>query len=109
MGYRNARRIHVLLMSWLTLVLVTAWLPMLRGAMDGPSYEWGAGLLGDKAHSVIFDNSKIKRFVPGFECTIPFARGAEEIVDFYAKNPDFEAFNPVVDQLIERLTQQYKV
>lgn len=71
--------------------------------------DWGAGLLGDKAHSVIFDNSKIKRFVPGFECTIPFARGAEEIVDFYAKNPDFEAFNPVVDQLIERLTQQYKV
>ena len=46
MGYRAARRIHVLLMSWLTLVFVIAWLPMLRGAMDGPSYEWGAGLLG---------------------------------------------------------------
>ena len=36
--------------------------------------EWGAGLLGDKAHSVIFDNGKIKRFVPDFVCTIPFAR-----------------------------------
>ncbi len=35
--------------------------------------EWGAGLLGDKAHSVLFDNSKIKLFVPDFVCTIPFA------------------------------------
>ena len=46
MGYRSARRIHVLLMSWLTLIFLTAWLPMLRGAMDGASYEWGAALLG---------------------------------------------------------------
>ena len=37
--------------------------------------EWGAGLLGDKAHSVIFDNSKIKRFVPDFRAVHPlFAR-----------------------------------
>ena len=46
MGYRTARRIHVLLLSWLTLIFVTAWLPLLRGAMDGASYEWGATLLG---------------------------------------------------------------
>lgn len=44
MSYRGARRIHVLLMSWLTLTFVTAWLPFVRGAMDGPSYEWGSGL-----------------------------------------------------------------
>ena len=46
MGYRGARRIHVLLMSWLTLLFLTAWLPLVRGAMDGSSYEWGGGLLG---------------------------------------------------------------
>jgi hypothetical protein len=44
MGYRTARRIHILLMSWLTLTFVTAWLPFVRSAMDGPSYEWGSGL-----------------------------------------------------------------
>jgi nucleoside-diphosphate-sugar epimerase len=71
--------------------------------------DWGAGLLGDKTHSVIFDNTKIKRFVPGFECTIPFARGAEEIVQFYAKNPGFEAVNPRVDELMDRLAQQFAV
>ena len=44
MTYRGARRIHVLLMSWITVTFVTGWLPFLRGAMDGPSYQWGAGL-----------------------------------------------------------------
>jgi nucleoside-diphosphate-sugar epimerase len=71
--------------------------------------DWGAGLLGDKAHSVIFDNTKIKRFVPGFECTIPFERGAREIVEFYAQNPDFEPLSPAVDTLMDRLAQQFAV
>ena len=46
MGYRNARRIHVLLMGWLTLLFTATWLPLLRGAMDGASYQWGGGHFG---------------------------------------------------------------
>ena len=49
--------------------------------------EWGAGLLGDKAHSVIFDNSKIKRFVPSFKATIPLHQGVQEIVAYYDGDP----------------------
>jgi nucleoside-diphosphate-sugar epimerase len=45
--------------------------------------EWGAGLLGDKAHSMLFDNNKIKRLVPDFKCSIPFSRGVEEIAAWY--------------------------
>jgi nucleoside-diphosphate-sugar epimerase len=71
--------------------------------------DWGAGLLGDKTHSVIFDNTKIKRFVPGFTCTIPFARGAEEIVQFYAQNPTFDTVNATVDQLMDRLAARFAV
>src|SRR5262245_53828648 len=33
-------------MSWLTIQFLATWLPLVRGAMDGPSYEWGSGLLG---------------------------------------------------------------
>ena len=33
------------------------------------------GLIGDKAVSVVFDNTKIKRFVPGYLRDTPFARG----------------------------------
>ena len=66
-------------------------------------------MLGDKTHSVIFDNTKIKRFVPGFQCTIPFARGAEEIVAFYEQNPNFEPINEKIHTLMDRLAQQFAV
>jgi nucleoside-diphosphate-sugar epimerase len=71
--------------------------------------DWGAGLLGDKTHSVIFDNSKIRRFVPDYVATIPFARGAEEIVRFYADNPSFEPLSPSVDTLMDRLVERFAV
>jgi nucleoside-diphosphate-sugar epimerase len=70
---------------------------------------WGAGLLGDKTHSVIFDNTKIKRFVPEFKATIPFSRGAEEIVEFYAQNPTFEPVDPTIDALMDRLVERFSV
>jgi nucleoside-diphosphate-sugar epimerase len=68
---------------------------------------WGDGLLGDKAHSMIFDNSKVKRLVPDFTCTIPFSRGAEEIVDYYAEDPRRGHFEPEMDALEDKLTQMY--
>jgi nucleoside-diphosphate-sugar epimerase len=45
--------------------------------------EWGPGLLGDKAHSVVFDNTKLRSVVPDFNPTTTFAQGAREIVDWY--------------------------
>jgi len=38
--------------------------------------DWGDSLLGDIAHSVLFDNSKIKRLVPNDRTFTPFARHA---------------------------------
>ena len=51
-------------------------------------------LLGDHANSVIFDNSKIKRFVPGFKCEIPFAVGAKRIADWYDAHPEAKIGDP---------------
>ena len=64
--------------------------------------EWGAGLLGDKAHSMIFDNTKIKRVVPDYAATIPFARGAEEILAWYDADPSRQ----IVDEELNRLMDQ---
>ncbi|MEX1020147.1 MAG: SDR family oxidoreductase [Litorilinea sp.] len=61
---------------------------------------WGAGLLGDKAHSVVFDNSKIKRLVPGFAASIPFAHGVREVLAWYAA----DSARQVVDEKFDRLT-----
>jgi nucleoside-diphosphate-sugar epimerase len=79
--------------------------PSQRIAKEHPA--WGAGLLGDKTHSVIFDNSKLKQLVPDFVATIPFARGAREIVRFYDENPNFEPLRPDVDELMDRLAREF--
>lgn len=69
--------------------------------------EWGAGLLGDKAHSVIFDNSKIKRFVPDFAASIPFVRGAEEIMTWYDADPARQVVDARLDALMDELAARW--
>ena len=71
----------------------------------------GDGLLGDKSHSMIFDNSKIKKLVPEFNPQIPFREGAKEIVKWYLeitsqKEPDKE-INSFMDKIIREYSQFY--
>lgn len=70
--------------------------------------DWGAGLLGDKAFSVIFDNRKIKRLVPDFSATIPFAQGAREIITWYGADPARRKVDAAVDQLFDRIITDYE-
>jgi nucleoside-diphosphate-sugar epimerase len=69
---------------------------------------WGDGLLGDKAHSMVFDNSKIKRVVPGFKATIPFSTGAQEIIAWYDADPSRKYVDAQFDQVIERILASYQ-
>jgi len=57
-----------------------------------PSYQ--GILLGDHSTNVIFDNSKIKRFVPSFRAVIPFAEGARRCVDWYMRHPEKQIDDP---------------
>ena len=70
--------------------------------------EWGAGLLGDKAHSMVFDNTKIKRVVPDYRATIPFARGAEEIMAWYDADPSRRSVDRALDTLIDEIIAAYE-
>jgi nucleoside-diphosphate-sugar epimerase len=70
--------------------------------------EWGAGLLGDKAHSMVFDNSKIKRLVPDFLCSHNFARGAEEILAWYNADASRRRVDPSFDALCDRILAAYQ-
>ncbi len=70
--------------------------------------NWGAGLLGDKTCSMIFDNSKVKKLVPDFRCTIPFARGAEEIMAWYDADPERQKVDERFDKLEDDLIAKYK-
>ena len=70
--------------------------------------RWGAGLLGDKAHSVIFDNDKIKRLVPDFAATIPYSRGAEEIIAWFDADPARQTVDPEANDLLDRIIAAQK-
>lgn len=65
--------------------------------------EWGDSLLGDKAHSFILDNSKIKRFVPDFVCTTSFAQGVLGVRDWYlaeaARQHVSSGFNAICERI----------
>jgi len=55
---------------------------------DKMGQKWMRGnLLGDKAVSAIFDNSKIKQFVPGFQATIPYRDGIRRTVQWFEADP----------------------
>jgi len=69
--------------------------------------DWGAGLLGDKSQSMIFDNSKIKRLVPDFACTIPFARGAAEMAAWFDAEASRRKLDEEFDRLCDRLLDAY--
>jgi nucleoside-diphosphate-sugar epimerase len=59
--------------------------------------DWGPALLGDAAHSVIFDNTKLRQLVPGWHATIPWAQGAREIIEWF----DAESARRIVDPVAE--------
>jgi nucleoside-diphosphate-sugar epimerase len=69
--------------------------------------EWGEGLLGDKAHSFILDNSKIKALVPEFVCTVPFAEGIARSVEFYRRHPSLQAINTKFNDTVEMILASY--
>ncbi|SDL80628.1 NAD-dependent epimerase/dehydratase family protein [Nonomuraea jiangxiensis] len=69
---------------------------------------WGAGLLGDKAHSRIFDNAKLRGLVPDFTATIPFHVGARQIVAWHDEDPARRQVDPRLDAVMDRLIAAYR-
>ncbi len=65
------------------------------------------GLLGDKAHSVIFDNSKIKRYVPDFKAVIPFYKGIKEVIKWFEKDKSRQIINLESNILIDKIISDY--
>ena len=70
--------------------------------------EVGAGILGDKSHSMVFDNSKIRSIVPSFAPCVPFSRGAREIVAWHDADPARRTVDPRMNRLFDSLIQTYR-
>jgi nucleoside-diphosphate-sugar epimerase len=69
--------------------------------------EFEEGLLGDKAYSAVFDNSKIKRFVPGFEAAVPLAEGLARSLAWFDADPARKVVNTERDALLDRIIAAY--
>lgn len=63
--------------------------------------QMSGGLRGDKAHPGIFDNSKIKRFVPDFKGRKPFRVGIRESVEWLRAHPEHQNLNPQIDAVCD--------
>jgi nucleoside-diphosphate-sugar epimerase len=68
----------------------------------------GRELLGDKAHSLVFDNTKIKQFVPGFAATVPFAAGVARSVEWLEARPERQTVDGARDAAVDRILDAYE-
>ncbi|MEO6411582.1 MAG: NAD-dependent epimerase/dehydratase family protein [Pedococcus sp.] len=71
--------------------------------------EFGDSLLGDKAHSMVFDNSKIRTLVPGWTARVPFRQGAQEIVDWHDADPARRVVDERIDALYDDLVERFRL
>jgi nucleoside-diphosphate-sugar epimerase len=69
--------------------------------------HWGAGLLGDKAHALVFDNSKIKSMVPGWHAKVPFFQGAREIVEWHDADENRRTVDQRMDATMDKLIAEF--
>jgi nucleoside-diphosphate-sugar epimerase len=69
--------------------------------------EKRGSLLGDKMWSVVFDNSKIKRFVPGFQAVIPFREGIRRTLRWFEADARRQRVDEMINQQFERILKAY--
>jgi len=68
----------------------------------------GASLLGDKSYSTVFDNSKIKRFVPGFVATVPFAEGVKRSIEWFEADKSRQLVDEQYNQFLDTVLDAYE-
>lgn len=78
-------------------------------------YDFKGGLLGDKANSVVFDNTKLKRLVPGFTAQVRYDQGIKRTVDYVLshkecqrEDPKFDAWCDAVVETVTEAAQRVK-
>ena len=60
-------------------------------------YDFAGSLLGDKANTVVFDNRKLKRLVPGFTASVRADQGLKATVEYVLSHPECQKEDPEFD------------
>ena len=72
-------------------------------ATSPKEWDFTGNLLGDKAATVVFDCSKLKRAVPGFQATTRFDEGVRRCVAYILAHPELQEEDPEFDAWCERI------
>jgi len=69
--------------------------------------QYAGGLLGDKSWSVVFDNRKIKTFVPGFQAVIPFREGIQRTAAWFDADKKRRRVDAAVNRQMDKIIKAY--
>ncbi|MEV8173587.1 NAD-dependent epimerase/dehydratase family protein [Microbacterium sp. NPDC079176] len=72
-------------------------------AIEDAAPDRAGQLTGDMAHSVVFDNTKVRRLVPDFAPLVPLHTAAREIIDWHDAHPELQRVDPAVNKLFDSL------
>lgn len=76
-------------------------------SVAAPDWFWSELLTGDLTHSAVFDNSKLRRFVPGFNPRLTFHRAVLRMVQWRQANPETTQADAATDAIFDRLVEGY--
>jgi nucleoside-diphosphate-sugar epimerase len=77
-------------------------------AITAADPEGEQGLWGDKAHSAVFDNSKVRSLVPGYKATVLFSDGIKETIAWFDEDPSRQGLDQAANQRWDRLAEVYE-
>ena len=77
----------------------------LAAAGDQYGYDLTGSLIGDKAVSVVFDNSKLKRLAPDMTTYVPFHKGVRIALDYILSHPECQKEDPEFDAWCDRVIE----
>lgn len=72
-------------------------------AACGKQYDFSGPLFGDKANTVTFDNTKIKRTVPEFNCTVSMSDGIRKAVEYMLAHKELQVPDPDFDEWCDKV------
>ena len=69
------------------------------------NYDFTGSLIGDKANTVVFDNSKLKRLVPGFTATVRADQGIRSTISYVLSHPECQKEDPAFDAWCDKVAE----
>ncbi len=101
-------QIYEIIASALDVKLKVVHIPSDYLAASSSSYDFTGSLIGDKANTVVFDNSKLKRLVPGFNATVRFDQGIRFILDSVLSQAELQKADPEFDLWCDNVIENYR-